>query len=106
MSLRSQYPLRTLTRGLRVPITCSEACEATVELRLNGKTAKRLKLKATAGSARRSLRGRDSVVVKLSRKAASKLRRQRRGVALLVVARASDAAGNTSRTATRRIRVH
>ena len=105
LRLGSRYSLRTLLRGLRVPVTCSERCQATVELRLSGRTAKKLGLKTIVGSKRQALRNRGGVTVKLTGKAAKKLRRQRRGFALLVVAKATDGAGNKARTAGKRISV-
>jgi Ca2+-binding RTX toxin-like protein len=90
-----------LSRGLAVPVVCGEACGISVAVVLDRPTALRLGLAGrsgptilTLGSARRTLPGSSTVLVRLSRKARLALRRARRPVPLTVQALVSDGAGN------------
>ncbi|HEX6711740.1 MAG TPA: Ig-like domain-containing protein [Thermoleophilaceae bacterium] len=93
-----------LARGLRVKVSCSEACTFVITLLLDRKTAKRVGLAAKSvkvGSAKGSLaaKGSKTVRVKLTNKAKKKLRKVKK-VTLTVTATAKDTAGNTSKKST------
>jgi hypothetical protein len=84
-----------LARGLRVRVSCSEACAASSQLVLP-----RGRVVAGRGS-RRLARGESAeVLVRLTRRGRAALRRARR-VAAEVRLSATDAAGNAARAATR-----
>jgi hypothetical protein len=102
--------LRTLLRrGIRVTVSCSEACSVRARALIRRRPAKRVGLIASslsvAGreSAALSAFRRRTLVIKLRRSAKRRLVRTRRAVLRLRVS-ASDRAGNT-RAATRRISV-
>jgi hypothetical protein len=80
-----------------VPVTCSEACRYTVELRLDRRTAKRLRVPARLARAAGSLTtaGRRAVKLRPAARTARRLERARRLRAVLTV-RATDAAGNAA----------
>lgn len=101
---------RALLRGLTVKITCNEPCRATADLLLDRRTAKRLRLAGAKpvriGRVTRTLKKAGTVKLKLrpSAKARKRLRRGRvRSVSVRV--RAVDAAGNRSKTVTRKVNV-
>jgi Ca2+-binding RTX toxin-like protein len=88
--------LRSVTsKGLLVPLECSEHCTATTQLVIGGRDAKRLRLAAVIGRSRTSIDGRRTVRVKVTRAAARRLRRAK-SLRLTVRASAVDAAGNRS----------
>ena len=85
------------SKGLRVTMSCSEACQYALTLQIDKRTARRLKLSRTIGRAKgaRIAAGRFTVTVKLSRKTARKLARLR-SLKLSIALTAADAAGNRS----------
>jgi subtilisin family serine protease len=101
LSLPTRLVLRTvLTRGLRVPATCSERCTARVEITIDGRTAKRLRLSTRAtkvrvagGTATLARGATRSVTVRFTARAKRALRRTR-SVRVAVRVTATDAAGN------------
>jgi hypothetical protein len=102
---------RALLRGLTVRVTCNEPCRATAELRLDRRSAKRLRLggvrSGLIGRATRQLAQAGTVKLRLrpSAKARKRLRRGRvRSVSVRVGA--TDAAGNRSKTIARKVAVH
>jgi Ca2+-binding RTX toxin-like protein len=98
--------LRTaVTRGVPVPLRASERVTATVDLALDAKTAKRLRLPKRIGTATKSLTRRGKLTVTLTKRASAALRKHRGGLLVTVTARAADAAGNKSRTASRKLRL-
>jgi hypothetical protein len=84
-----------LTRRLRVPFTCSEACIALVELRLDARSARRAHLRArlARGTAKGKAGRRAAVSLRLSRTTLARLRRARVTRASVVLT-VRDAAGN------------
>lgn len=88
---------KLLRSGAAIGVACSEACTATVRLRLSKRVAKRLGVPTVLGAAEASVspEGRRTVRVRLSRRARRRLRRVRT-LTLQVVVSARDAAGNTS----------
>jgi large repetitive protein len=99
--LASRQRLRTvLARGLRVSATCSERCTARVELTVDGRTAKRLRLSKRAtkarvavGTATISRGATKSITVRFTAKAKRALGRAR-SVKVAVRVTATDAARN------------
>jgi Ca2+-binding RTX toxin-like protein len=89
--------------GVAVAVTVSEGGSVKVQLLLDAKTAKKLKLPAVVGtgSAKAAAAGKVKVAAKLSAKAKAKLRGQRK-VALTVKVTVTDAAGNAA-TSTRKV---
>jgi hypothetical protein len=83
------------TKGLRITLSCSEACNYALALQLDRRTARKLKLPRVIGrrSGARITPGSFAVTVKLTRVAARKVARLRT-LKLSVVLSASDAAGN------------
>ncbi|WP_205697344.1 MXAN_6640 family putative metalloprotease [Conexibacter sp. SYSU D00693] len=87
-----------LRRGLRVPVGCDEACTISATTRLETKAGKRLRLRSTVGRAtgRLSRAGTKVVVLKLSKAARTKLRRQR-SVKLVLTVSVRDGSSNSRR---------
>ena len=67
-----------LKKGVRVPLTCAGTCKTKLELVLARKTAKKLHLSTVVASKTFTFKGRRTIVLKPSRKAAKKLRGLRR----------------------------
>ena len=98
-----QISLRTArSRGIRVPVTCSEACTIKVKLTVDRVTAKRLHLtRRTIGTATSKLSGagRKTVTVRIAPSVTKRLRQSKR-TRVSVTVRASDPASNaTTRSA-------
>jgi uncharacterized repeat protein (TIGR01451 family) len=88
-----------LRTGLVVSVRASEACTATLELRLTAATARRLKLPVVIGSARKTIAAAGTVRVTIRLKTVA--RRKLAKLASLratLVATAKDPAGNTGKT--------
>jgi hypothetical protein len=104
VGFRSRRLRRALRRGLVGRATCSAACTMQVALRLDRKTARRLRLRTTVGRARlsRSFTGTHRFRLRFDRRAARRLAR-RKAVRLSVVATVRSAAGvrQASRSALR-----
>jgi hypothetical protein len=100
--------LRTIVRrGLRVRLRCNERCTAKVEMRVDKKTAKRLKLKSTrigTGTVRLTKSGRVSVRVKITKKARARLARLR-SVTVAVTAKVTKADGKPGPQLARKIKL-
>jgi hypothetical protein len=93
---------RALSNGLRVRAGCARVCNLSVKLVLPAKVAKKLRLKRTVGSTRRSSGPTPATVtVRFSKKARAALSRLRR-VSLSVVVTATSADGARA-TATKRL---
>lgn len=95
----SSLPKRLkLRKVIRVRFRCSEACAAKVALKLDRKTARRLRVrrKLAAGTARLPKAGKGTAKLKVRKATLRKLRRAKRVRATLTV-RAADAAGNRAR---------
>ena len=89
-----------LRKGLPVSARCSEPCSFTITLVLDRKTGRRVGLAAASlivgrGSGRLTAPGTKKVVVKLSKRAAKKLRKTR-SLRLTVKLTARDSAGNVA----------
>ena len=87
-----------IKKGLKVTATCSEACTVRAQLRLDAKTAKKLKLArrtVTIGDGTTVGNGKLAVPVKLTAKAKKVLKKARSLKATLVVT-ATDASGDAS----------
>jgi hypothetical protein len=89
-----------LARGLPVRVTCAESCGISIALAIDRTAARRLGLAGRSGpaivgtaAARRSKPGANTIRVKVSRRARTVLRRQKR-VTVAVQALVSDASGN------------
>ena len=106
LALTSRQRIKTaLRRGLRLRVTCDEACSGTFIATIDAKTAKRVGL-LKHSSRRKSLKiasgrialaaGQRTVTLKFSRKAKARLKRQKR-LKLGVVGTVSDAPGNARR---------
>ena len=96
-----------LRKGLALRAACSEACTLKVQLVVDKKTAKKLKLgkKATVvGTLTRSLSGSAKFKLKLTGKAKKRLKKAR-SVKLSVRAVATDAAGNAGSLTVRTLTV-
>ena len=94
-------------RGLSVLVRCSEACRARVDVRVDGATARRLRLArsarpVTVAAADAALAGArpERVALRLTAAARRALRSQRR-VTMTLSAAVADRAGNTRRTSRR-----
>jgi hypothetical protein len=92
-----------LRRPVRVPLSCSEACRATVELRVTRRQAKRLKVpvRVARATVRTAKAGRATARLVVARRTLARLRRARR-VPMTVRIAATDGAGNR-RVAPRRV---
>lgn len=95
-----------LKKGLPVPVTCSEACTIDAGLALDAKTAKKLKLPKTVGTARASIAssGAKTLNVKLTEKAAKALKKTKRFF-VTVRLKVTDAAGNVAPVSPRKVAV-
>ncbi len=97
---------RTLLRGLRVRLNCSEPCRVSAELVLSRRTAKKLRLRARIARASKRLSRAGTVTLKL--RPARRTRRRlntRRLRSVTIRARAVDSAGNRSRRLQRGLRI-
>ena len=88
-----------LAKGLRVTVSCSEACKFVLSLVVDSKTAKKLHLSrvATVGRASGALTapGKKKVVVKLTKKAKKRIAKSKaKKLVITVKSTATDAAGN------------
>jgi hypothetical protein len=92
---------RTLRHGIRVRLTCSEACRITATLRVSRRTAKARHVKRVVAraSASRDAAGSLSLRLKPSRRLA------RRGVRMSLTVSGRDPAGNSAPTLTRSLEV-
>jgi hypothetical protein len=105
LKLASKQTLRTLLKkGLALTVKCDEACTTKVTLKIDRKTAKKLKLKTTVATATVKLTsaGSRKATVKLSAATKRKLKKAR-SLKLTVSARATDAAGNAKALRTTRL---
>jgi hypothetical protein len=96
LSLGAKQTIRTLlAKGLQLTVKCDEACTADVELLIDAKTAKKLKLKTKIGSAKVTVPagGSKKVAVKLSSAAKKKLKKLK-SLKVTVKATAVDGSGN------------
>jgi subtilisin family serine protease len=107
VSLRSGRLATVARRGLPVRVRCSEACRALVDARVDARTVRRLRLSRRPGPLRLAVarvtvpRGRSGLArLRLMPRARAAVRRQRR-VEIVLRFAATDAAGNTRRTARR-----
>jgi len=92
------------TRGLRFRLRCSAACSATVRLRVDAATTRRLRLVSrTVGSTtvKRDAAGRTTKIVKISRRFARKLRAAKRA-SFVVVATVKETPGGRASVLTAR----
>ena len=106
-AVAARQTIRTLIRkGLRVTVRCDEACTTRVELRIDRKTAKRLKLKTTLAraNARLTAGGSKKVAVKLPAKTKKKLKTLR-SMKITVRTTAVDGAGNSARPKSRTVKL-
>ena len=97
---------RTLLRGLRVGAGCNRPCRVTADLRVDRKTAKRLRHARRIGRTRASTTAAGKVTLRV-RPTAKARRRMRSGTvrAVTVVVRAVDAAGMRAAPVTKRVAV-
>lgn len=99
---------KVLARGLASRVGCSEACTVRARLRLDGRTARALRLSkgkpVVLGRGSRSFSGagQAALSIRLGRRAKAGLRRARRTVRASLATEATDPAGNRS-SGTRRI---
>ena len=104
--VRSRLSLaKALRRGVAATVGCSEACSYRTSLLLDARTAKRLHISRRVTSGQRTTNltgvGRRTIRIKLARRARTALRTVA-SVKLIVRATATDLAGNTSASRTRR----
>ena len=88
--------IRTLiAKGLKLTVKCDEACTTKVDVLIDAKSAKKLKLKrnVAGGTAKLTAAGSKTVTVKLSGAAKKKLKKLK-SLTLTVQATAVDSAGN------------
>jgi hypothetical protein len=90
---------KLIAKGLKLTVRCDEACSTRVELMLDKKTAKKLKLKTALARANAKVpaNGSKKVTVKVPKAAKKKLKKLR-AVTLTVRVTATDSSGNTSLT--------
>jgi Ca2+-binding RTX toxin-like protein len=91
--------------GVRVTFRCSEACDVGTQLRLSAATARRLGLPRVIGSATGRLRSRGtaSAVVRLTSRAARRLKGLRSAIKVQLTLTATDAAGNATKAPVRTV---
>jgi hypothetical protein len=91
--------------GVRVTFKCSEACDVGTQLRLSAATARRLGLPRVIGSATGRLRSRGtaSAVVRLTSRAARRLKGLRSAIKVQLTLTATDAAGNATKAPVRTV---
>jgi hypothetical protein len=96
---KSALKLKTvLSKGLKVPVACTESCRASLELRVSKATAKKLKIAKKAvvvGKASGQIAAGGTLTVKLTSKAKKGLKRAK-SAKLTLQGTAVDAAGNKS----------
>ncbi len=113
LRLPRRVSLRALLRGITVRVNCNEACRARVDLLIDRRLAKRLRLAATTRIGRKSKSisraGTMRIRVRPSAKARRRLRRSRLGRSRLrrvrVRVTAADRAGNRARAVSRRLSI-
>jgi hypothetical protein len=101
------FARRLARRGLATSVTCSEACSLTLRLRVDARTARRLRVPRTLAqaTARRAAAGRVRVTLRPRASVRRRLERAKGGaVRATLVATVTDAARNT-RTVTRSLKL-
>jgi len=98
---------KALKKGVKIKANCSEACSVNAQLRINAKTAKKLKLGKKAivigkGGGLSSKAGKLTISVKLNAKGRKALKRAR-SVKASVTLRATDHAGNAAPATTKKV---
>jgi hypothetical protein len=98
---------KVLKKGVKIKANCSEACSVNAQLRIDAKTAKKLKLGKKAivigkGAALSSKAGKLTIPVKLNAKGRKALKRAR-SVKASVTLRATDHAGNAAPATTKKV---
>lgn len=97
MSIRRGKLATILAKGLRVTSTCSTKCKVKVQVRLDRKTARRLKLKTLVGQrlGTATSNARTKLTIKFNAKTRKALKRVRR-ISFTILLTGRDSQGNTT----------
>jgi hypothetical protein len=90
--------------GLKIKVSCSEACTVTTDLLIDAATAKKLHISRTVGTrtVKFTTAGKKTITVKLTKKALTALKRMRK-TTVSIRSKATDTAGNSSRVTTKTV---